>query len=73
MLSNDTEAKALVLYKHKQTNRIDLTCHDVVNTKIPGEFVLGAGRAFSYKTAKPWSTFCSTLKTVLSSSTRGFS
>lgn len=47
MLNNDTEAKALVLYKHKQTNRIDLTCHDVVSTKTPGEFVLGAGRAFS--------------------------
>ncbi|MGP0171046.1 PRTRC system protein B [Pseudomonas sp. NCHU5208] len=47
MLNNDTEAKALVVYKSKQSNRIDLTCHDVVSTNKPGEFVLGAGRAFS--------------------------
>jgi PRTRC genetic system protein B len=47
MLNNDIEASALLVYRNKNTGRLDMTSHEVMASPDQGRFTLGAGRAFS--------------------------
>jgi PRTRC genetic system protein B len=47
MLNHDVEASALLVYRNKQTGRMDMTSHEVMAAPDAGRFTLGAGRAFS--------------------------
>ncbi len=47
MLNQDIEASALLIYRNKNTGRLDMTSHEVMASPENGRYTLGAGRAFS--------------------------
>lgn len=47
MLSEKVECRAMLIHRHVETHRLDITSHEVLPLEGGKTFTLGAGRAFS--------------------------